>query len=74
MTQKVEFPHQGPAESGAPAPQNLSVMREQMDAFLKLRALVLGEKIPVINATEDRLQTAAYAMNQNQAPDFYQAA
>ncbi len=69
-----------PSEGVPKASENLQKVKENIDAFQKLRETVLKQKFPVVNATEDNLQEAAVTINEQYpqinatAPDFYRAA
>lgn len=77
--QKVELLRDNPGEHAPKASESLRQMRDNADALVKLRHVILQEKLPVVNETEDRLHKTATAMNalhesiRATAPDFYQA-
>lgn len=78
--QKVDLLRDNFGEDAPKTSDSLRQVRENADALVKLRHVILQEKFPVVNATEDRLQKTATAMNamhepvRAKAPDFYQAA
>ena len=79
-----EVPRNRPNERGSEnAPktmQELKQVQENVNAYQKLRQVVLQEKYPIVNATEENLQSTAMTINRRNpqagqaAPDFYQAA